>query len=56
MTNLDNFIKRVQKDKYLQIQFDYKNINALDLFKKYSGLVNVFKKSKVAIVNQLEIN
>ncbi len=52
----DAFIKQIQKDKYLQIQFDFKNIDALALFKEYSGLVNIFKKSKVAVVNQLKID
>lgn len=54
--NFDNFMKEIKKDKYLQIQFDYKNINAFDLSKEYSNLVNVFKKNKVAVVNQLKVN
>ncbi|MCK4650224.1 hypothetical protein KAT36_03240 [Candidatus Pacearchaeota archaeon] len=51
-----NFIKQIQKDRYLQIQFDYKKINIFDLFKKYSNLINVFEKSKVVVVNQLKID
>ncbi len=54
--NLDIFMKEVQKDKYLQIQFDFKEIDIFDLFKTYSNLLNVFEKDKVVVVNQLEIN
>ncbi len=54
--SFDNFIKQIQEDKYLQIQFDYKNIAVFDLFKEYSYLVNVFEKSKVVVVNQLKID
>ncbi len=54
--DFDNFIKQIQKDKYLQIQFDCKNISLLDLFKEYSGLVNIFEKSKVTVINQLKID
>ena len=54
--NLDIFMKRIQKDKYLQIQFDFKEIEAFDLFKEYSNVVNVFEKNKVVVVNQLEID
>lgn len=52
--NLDIFMKEIQKDKYLQIQFDFKEIDTFDLFKEYSNLMNVFKKNKVVVVNQLE--
>jgi len=54
--NLDIFMKEIQKDKYLQIQFDFKEIETFDLFKKYSNLVNVFEKNKVVVVNQLGID
>ncbi|MBU2579361.1 hypothetical protein KKF19_00105 [Patescibacteria group bacterium] len=54
--NFDNFIEQIQKDKYLQIQFDYKNINTPDLFKEYSNLMNIFEKSKVVVVDQLKID
>ena len=53
---IDDFTKEVKKDKYLQIQFDYKNIDIFDLFKEYSSLVNVFEKSKAVVVNQLKID
>ena len=52
--NFDRFIKQIQKDKYLQIQLDHKNIDTSDLFKEYSDLVSVFEKSKVVVVNQLK--
>jgi len=53
---MDNFIQEIQKDKYLQIQFDFKDINTQDLFIEYSNLVKVFKKNKVKVVNQLKVD
>ena len=52
--DLDNFIKKIQDDKYLQIQFDFNDIVISDLFKEYTSIVNVFKKNKTIVVNQLE--
>jgi hypothetical protein len=54
--NIDIFMKEVKKDKYLQIQFDFKEIELFDLFKEYSNLVNVFENNKVVVVNQLDID
>ncbi|MBU0976213.1 MAG: hypothetical protein ABIE03_05740 [Patescibacteria group bacterium] len=54
--NFDNFVKEIKNDKYLQIQFDFKNIDTFDLFKKYSNIVNVFGKNKVVVVNQLKVD
>jgi hypothetical protein len=54
--NYDKFIDSIQKDKYLQIQFDFKNISTFDLFTDYTKIINVFDKSKVAVVNQLKVN
>jgi hypothetical protein len=54
--NFDNFIKKIKNDKYLQIQFDFKNIKLFDLFENYSNLVNIFEKNKVIIVNQLKVD
>ena len=54
--NFDDFMKDIQKDKYLQIQFDYKNISVTDLFKEYFNLVDIFEKNKIIVVNQLEVN
>ncbi len=56
VTNFDynSFIELIKKDKYLQIQFDFKNITTFDLFTEYTKLVNVFDKCKVVVVNQLK--
>ncbi|MDO9399330.1 MAG: hypothetical protein Q7T79_01405 [bacterium] len=51
----DNFVKLIQQDEYLQVQFDFKNISVSDLFKKYLGLVNIFENNKVIVVNQLKV-
>ena len=50
----DNLMEEIQKDKYLQIQFDFKNISTFDLFTEYIKIVNVFDKCKVVVVNQLK--
>lgn len=52
----NKFIESVQKDTYLQIQFDFKNISTFDLFTEYTKIINVFDKCKVAVVNQLKID
>lgn len=52
----NNFIKLIKYDKYLQIQFNFKNISTFDLFTEYINIVNVFDKSKVVVVNQLKVN
>lgn len=54
--NYEKLIGQIQEDKYLQIQFDFKNISTFDLFTEYLKMVNVFDKSKVVVVNQLKIN
>jgi len=54
--NLDIFMRGIQKDKYLQIQFDFKDIDIFDLFEVYFNLVNVFEKNKVIVINQLEVD
>ena len=54
--NLDIFLEEIKKDKYLQIQFNFKKIETIDLFKEYSSLVNVLEKNKVVVVNQLKID
>ncbi len=54
--NLNIFMKEILKDRYLQIQFDFKGIDTFDLFEEYASLVNVFKKNKVVVVNQLEVD
>jgi len=52
----NNFMTIVQKDKYLQIQFSYKNINTSDLFNEHFNLVDVFEKNKIVVVNQLKVD
>jgi hypothetical protein len=54
--NYNKFIESVQKDTYLQIQFDFKNISTFDLFTEYTKIVNVFNKCKVVVVNQLKLD
>lgn len=54
--NRGYFFKQIKKDKYLQIQFDYKNLSVIDLFQEYFKLTDIFKKSRVAVVNQLKID
>ncbi len=50
------FEKEIQTDKYLQIQFDYKNINIFELFEEYINLENIFKVNKIEVVNQLKVD
>ena len=52
----NNFIELVKQDKYLQIQFDFKNISTFNLFTEYTRIVNVFDKCKVVVVNQLKVD
>lgn len=54
--NYDKLIESIQKDKYLQIQFDFKNISTFDLFAEYTKIVNVFGRCKVEVVNQLKVD
>jgi hypothetical protein len=54
--NYNDFINLIKRDKYLQIQFDFKNITTLDLFSEYTKILNDFYKSKVVVVNQLKID
>jgi hypothetical protein len=53
--NLKYFLKEIQKDKYLQFQFDYKNIKTDKLFEEYINLTKLFKKF-VKVINQLKID
>lgn len=54
--NYEKFIKTINKDKYIQIQFDFRNIKQKDLFNVYLDLVSIFDKSKTKVINQLKIN
>lgn len=50
------FIDLINKDKYLQIQFNTKEIKVKNLFILYSKLTSVFDKSKVVVVNQIKVD
>lgn len=52
--DFDKFLKQNRKEKYIQIQFNYKNISASDLFEEYSSLATTFKGYSVVVINQLE--
>lgn len=41
----DEFIKKVNSDKYLQINFDYKrdSLSIGELWKEYNNLINIFR-------------
>lgn len=52
----NKFIKTIQQDRYLQIQFDFKNTETISLFKEYEDIVEIFNKSKVKVINQLKVN
>lgn len=54
--DLEKFMKQIIKDKYLQIQFDFKNIRATDLLKIYLDTVNILKKLKIKVINQQKID
>lgn len=54
--NYDNFFESIQQDKYLQIQFNFKNISTFDLFTEYINIINIFDKNKITIVNQLKVD
>lgn len=52
--NYKKFVDTMNKDKYVQIQFDLKDINEKELFDIYSDLVNIFDENKVKVVNQMK--
>lgn len=55
--NYKNFEKKIKEDKYLQIQFSFNiNITQEKLFKEYIKLKEIFIKSNVIVVNQLEVD
>lgn len=54
--NLADFAVIIKQDKFLQIEFDYQNQEIFNLYQDYLNLVDIFTKSKVAIINQLEVN
>lgn len=54
--NYNEFIQIIKKEKYLQIQFDFKNIKTQDLFIEYNNLISIFIKNKIIVINQLKID
>ena len=54
--NYNAFIDTIKKDKYLQIQLNFKSIDVLELYNEYENLVDILKKSKSLVVNQLKID
>lgn len=49
----DDFIVSVKQDRFLQIQFDYRNITAIGLFSEYRQLERVFSENGFGVMNQL---
>lgn len=47
-------MKEILKEKYLQIQFSFQEMEAEMLFKEYIGLIDIFRKNKIVAVNQLK--
>lgn len=54
--NYDAFLKEIKKDKYLQIQFDFKMIKPAELYQEYCNLAELFKINKAKVINQLKVN
>lgn len=50
----NKFIEIIKQDKYLQIQFDYKNIALSDLYSEYVKIVEILDKNNAMVVNQLK--
>lgn len=48
-----NFEKEIQKDKYLQIQFNYDVVSPEQAYKEYRKIKNIFIKSGLKVVDQL---
>ncbi|MDD3808612.1 MAG: hypothetical protein PHG49_03900 [Candidatus Pacebacteria bacterium] len=51
---IDSFMKEILKEKYLQIQFSFQKMEAEMLFKEYIELIDIFRKNKIMVVNQLK--
>lgn len=54
--NYKKFVDTINKDKYVQIQFDFKDMNEKVLFDIYLTLVGIFNKNKIKVVNQMKEN
>ena len=49
------FLTQVDEDEFLQIQFDYKNIDLNELYTNYCKLIDIFNETKIVVVNQLNV-
>lgn len=47
-----NFLNKIKKDDYVQIQFNFKKIDIKDLYKEYAIYINIFKKNEVVVIDQ----
>ena len=54
--NYKKFFEEIKKEEYLQIQFEFKKLNASGLYQEYFKLVKIFKKSKTKVINQLRVS
>lgn len=51
------FIKEIKQEKYLQIQFNFDLNQPSELiFKKHQQLKQIFKKNKIKVINQLDVD
>lgn len=51
---VEKFMEEIKKELYCQIQFNYQNLEANDLFNKYIKLTKIFEENRIKIFNQLE--
>ncbi len=49
------FRKNILKDKYLQIQFTFRDIKVPELYKEYLKIIDKLEKNNIKIVNQLKV-
>jgi hypothetical protein len=46
------FIDQIQKEKLLQVEFDYNEISIIDLYTEYLKLIDIFVQNKIKVINQ----
>jgi hypothetical protein len=46
------FIDQIQKEKLLQVEFDYHEISIIDLYTEYLKLIDIFVQNKIKVINQ----
>ncbi len=54
--NYNAFRDAINKDIYVQIQFDFKDIDEEELFNEYSKLTGLFERNGIEVVNQRKTN